>query len=120
MPTEGSNPELWEAGTFTRFDNPSKSEEVDLSQIFPNGYISLNITSHPVSGSPLTHSYCLFIDNFSGRTKHNTSIKRMLGCDWIGPIVAFKFNSASHTSRRGLYSHMKKKDLDYFLPILGE
>jgi hypothetical protein len=122
LPVSGSKAEVWNAWTFRKTDDESSKEEVDLSALFPNGYISYLMSTYPVSGTALPFAYRVFVDSHAGPCPLNRSVKAIFGAPWMGSIAIMKYSRCSgpQVSRRGSYTHLRRNEADYVIAEVGQ
>jgi hypothetical protein len=122
LPVSRTTAEIWEAWTFKRTNDTSSKEEVDLSALFPDGYISYLMSSSQSSGAELPFAYRVFVDSHSGPCPLNQSVKAIFGAPWMGQIVIMKYSRCSGPlmSRRGSYTHLRRNEADYVISEVGQ
>jgi hypothetical protein len=120
LPADSSTPENWEICTFNRSSHPFKGEEVDLGELFPNGYISIYVATDPLNGGPLPYPIRIFIDNLTKPCQINRSVRETLSGLWMGSVVVMRYNCGSFSKQRGTYAHIKGIEIKYILCTVAE
>ena len=120
LPASGYKAEVWSAAVFAQQDRHGDvREDIDLSCLFPTGYISVLLCAHPVSRNPLSFSYRIYIDNLTSAQPVNKTVDTYFKRPWVGNLVIVKYTRLA-IEAWGTFTHIKRGEGELAVYLLGE
>ncbi|KAJ2920122.1 hypothetical protein MD484_g281, partial [Candolleomyces efflorescens] len=118
LPHSSAKAELWDAVVHVSSDGISTSEELDLSEHFPNGSFSVLFATVPNTNYPLPINYRIYVDNFTREVPVNTSVAAAFNSFWVGNVVIAKY-ARGNSYIDEAFANMHRQEVDLLLTLVG-
>ncbi|KAF6747816.1 hypothetical protein DFP72DRAFT_854017 [Ephemerocybe angulata] len=111
---------VWHATAYTVREHGVEVEYIDLEEShFPNGYVSMLLTTYPGCEWPLPFVYRIYVDpGNTGPPPFNTLIAKRFKRPWFGHVVIARY-SRSHTPEVKYYANMARLEHEWIFGTVG-
>ena len=89
------------------------SDILDVASLFPNGALSVRVTSIPGTSFKLQNDYRIIVSKTTTHSPVNASLQKIFSVDWPGNLVVTKY------SINGTRFDVRYRDTEYITLLVG-
>ncbi|PPR00580.1 hypothetical protein CVT26_009854 [Gymnopilus dilepis] len=98
-------------------DDVTKVDVLNVSDYFPNGFVSYRITTFPVIGCRMAHDWRIFVAKIPSIAPNNLAVSGAVGHKWGGNVIFARYGNAAPDETEWM-EDVSRQSLDLLVPLL--
>ncbi|PPQ96729.1 hypothetical protein CVT26_010282 [Gymnopilus dilepis] len=98
-------------------DDFTKVDVLNVSEYFPNGFVSYRITTFPVIGCRMAHDWRIFVAKIPSIAPNNLAVSGAVGHKWGGNVIFARYGNAAPDEAEWM-EDVSRQSLDLLVPLL--
>lgn len=119
VPNDGTRPRYEHLQTWTFKEGGKEWQNVEVSQFFPGGYITVVVARFP-NGSPLPWPVRIYIDNHRSECPYNDVFQSVFQREWMGNVVIAKYSKTQTAKKRAFSATYERGETAWIMYAVAE